>query len=111
MRGVKGHSPFLTLDCFDPTIMVPIEVMHTFDLGIIPMLLNAWCDGATKNRKNDDPTFTSKRWYLSASQYQELVRRVNAVRVPHTITRKPKLETRDDWKAEGMYDFKLILKS
>lgn len=38
--------------------MVPIEVIHTFDLGIIPMLLSAWCDSATKNRKNDDPIFT-----------------------------------------------------
>jgi hypothetical protein len=92
MRGVKGYSPLLKLDRFDPTTMVPVEVMHTFDLGIIPLLLNAWCAGI-----------------LSADQYQELVQRVNAVRVPHTITRKPNLETRDDWKAEEFRTFCLVM--
>jgi hypothetical protein len=42
MRGLLGQSSLLKFDHFDPTRMVPIEVMHTFDLGIVPYFMRAW---------------------------------------------------------------------
>ncbi len=91
LRGVKGRSPLLDLDFFDPVTMTPVEVMHTFDLGVIKLFLKLWT--------STTPTIT--QWQLTEEQKLLLQARLDSIQVPHLITRKPRLQNKDDWKAAG----------
>lgn len=97
MRGVKGRSSLLDLDEFDPVTMTLVEVMHTFDLGIIKYFLQLW----TCQKKKVPTNEIEKPWVLNSQQLHEW--RIDSIRVPHHITRKPKFDNRDGWKADGMF--------
>ena len=103
MRGLMGESPVLKFHSFNPTIMVPMEVMHTFDLGVVLYLMQAWVGKSRKlkhaTRKQDDRII--EKWSLSQTQKEELQRRIEEVRVPHGFTRKLHLDGFQKWKADG----------
>jgi hypothetical protein len=103
MRGVKGYSAFLDLDEFDPVMMTPVEVMHTFDLGVIKYFLQLWTGTKHKKLVRDKP------WILQKIDIELLKDRINSVRLPHYSTRRPKFQDRDKWKADGMYPLTLLL--
>jgi hypothetical protein len=102
MRGVKGWSALLDLDCFDPVDMIPVEVMHTFDQGVVKYFFKLWCPRKPKKEKPQTSDTDLPPWRLNEQQLLELERRINDVRVPHSISRSPKFKNRDKWKADGM---------
>lgn len=93
MRGLKGRSALLDLDEFDPVKMTPVEVMHTFDMGIIKYFLGMWTTTCVK--------YKDTGYKLDKASITEIERRVDAIRLPHYISRRPKFADRDSWKAMG----------
>ena len=101
MRGVKGWSALLDLDAFDPVTMIPVEIMHTFDLGIIKYFLKLWCDIRKTNKQKLQNDASISKWSFTEEQMSTLQQRMSNINVPHSISRKPKLEKREKWKADG----------
>lgn len=102
MRGVLNSTPLLDLPGFDPTTMVPVEVMHTFDLGIIKYMLLLWT-GLSKKKTNASDV--SNPWELTIEQCAELERRINKIRLPHYFTRHLPFDDRASWKADRKLKF------
>ncbi len=100
MRGIKAKSPILKLYAFDPTQMVPMEVMHTFDLGVVLYLLQAWV-GKSRKTKHFIQNQGVQAWSLSQEEKDELQKRIEEVQLPHGFTRKLHLNRFDKWKADG----------
>jgi hypothetical protein len=100
MRGVFKETPLLKLHHFDPTAMVPVEVMHTFDLGIIKYFLKLWTGTSKKKQSIAQPQITPviPPWELTSDQKNELERRLNSVRLPHYFSRHLLFNQRDSWK-------------
>jgi hypothetical protein len=98
MRGLCGKSPLLKLDYFDPTRMVPVEVMHTFDLGIVPYYMRAWMGKLASLQDGPKP-----EWVLSTDQQKTLQERIRNVQLPHGFTRKLDLNDFESWKADSMF--------
>lgn len=107
-RGVKDFSPLLLLEYFDPTVMVPMEVMHTFDLGIVLYLLTIWTGDSKVSVM--EKTFGIKPIYVwSSDDKQRLIDRVAKVRLPHGYTRKLDFKDYKSWKADDLRVFCLNL--
>jgi hypothetical protein len=99
MRGLLGQSSLLKLDYFDPTLMVPIEVMHTFDLGIVPYFMRAWM-GKLKLQVLQD---AQPDWVLTGDQRETLCTRLSKVQLPHGFTRSFDLHDFESWKADSKF--------
>jgi hypothetical protein len=59
--------------------MILIEVIHTFDLGIVPYFMRAW----TGKLKFSKEQLVQPTWILTQTQQQVLRKRLNNVQLPH----------------------------
>jgi hypothetical protein len=100
MRGVKDFTPLLKLDYFDPTVMVPMEVMHSFDLGIVLYLLRIWT-GDSKTSMLEKEHSIKPVYVWNTEDKLRLKERIARARLPHGYTQKLNFDEFTSWKADG----------
>jgi hypothetical protein len=100
MRGIYGRTSLFDLPFFDVTTMIPVEIMHTLDGGVIEYFLRLWTrKGGPRAPEEYEARVKAGRWTLSNEQIDELTRRIRNVRLPNWFTDKPDLCFLDRWKS------------
>ncbi|KAH7980652.1 hypothetical protein HPB49_017958 [Dermacentor silvarum] len=91
VNGIKGPSPLINLDFFNPVLSQAVDYMHCVLLGVARQLTEFWLDSAN----------SQEPFYIGApSTLAKLDKRLLSICPPHCFTRLPRsLADRCFWKA------------
>ncbi|XP_070385367.1 uncharacterized protein [Dermacentor albipictus] len=91
VNGIKGPSPLINLNLFNPVLSQAVDYMHCVLLGVTRQLTEFWLDSAN----------CQEPFYIGApSTIAKLDKRLLSICPPHCFTRLPRsLADRCFWKA------------
>nr|XP_050026874.2 uncharacterized protein LOC126522173 isoform X1 [Dermacentor andersoni] len=91
VNGIKGPSPLINLNLFNPVLSQAVDYMHCVLLGVTRQLTEFWLDSAN----------SQEPFYIGApSTIAKLDKRLLSICPPHCFTRLPRsLADRCFWKA------------
>ncbi|XP_072143048.1 uncharacterized protein [Dermacentor andersoni] len=91
VNGIKGPSPLMNLNLFNPVLSQAIDYMHCVLLGVTRQLTEFWLDSAN----SQEPFYIG-----TPSTIAKLDKRLLSICPPHCFTRLPRsLADRCFWKA------------
>jgi cation transport regulator ChaB len=97
INGVKGRTPLLQLQDFDPMQQVPVDFMHCALLGVQRLLLNLWF---SPEFKNFDFNVNVRRRRIADARFKHMKTYSECTRKSNTLTDKS-----HKFKANELFNF------